>query len=406
MRQLTGDQFLVKQINSSIVLDLIRIHSPISRAAVSVKSGLNKGTVSNLVNQLIETGLVEELGQGESSGGRKPVMLNFNQRAGYAIGIDVRVDAAAAVIADLLGNILYQTEYLFDSHEPQDVYNVLSRAIHELKDSVPESHFGIVGIGVGVPGIVDAAGNVLFAPNLKWRDVPLGDWIQEEFKIPVVIDNEANAGAQGEKQYGAGKDQDHLIYLSVSHGIGTGIVLNQEIYKGALGYSGEAGHTTIQADGKQCSCGNYGCWELYASEQALMEEAATSGRLSQSAGSIIKGNGDSFRLEHLIQLAEDGDAEAQALLKKNGRFLGIGIANLINIFNPELIIIGNRIALAEAWIKDEIRQTVAERALPYHRDKVNIEFSHLHMGATVIGAASLALGQFFDKMRVSVEKAT
>ncbi|MNU53340.1 N-acetylglucosamine repressor [compost metagenome] len=405
MRQLTGDQFLVKQINSSIVLDLIRTHSPISRAAVSVKSGLNKGTVSNLVNQLIENGLVEEMGQGESSGGRKPVMLSFNQRAGYAIGVDLRIDMASAVLTDLQGNIVQQVESTLESIEPHLVYATLSRMIHELIASAPESHYGVVGIGVGVPGIVDDSGNVLFAPNLHWNNVNLGARLREEFQIPAVIDNEANAGAQGEKEFGAGTDRDHLIYISVSHGIGTGMVINKDIYKGASGYSGEAGHTTIEADGKQCSCGNYGCWELYASERALLEEARQSDALKEAAQSYFP-DGDDLRLEHLVQLAGSGNEEARLLFKNNGRFLGIGIANIINIFNPELIIIGNRIALAEAWIADEIRETVANRALPYHKDKVHIEFSHLNMGATVIGAASLALAQFFDKMRVSVERST
>ncbi|WP_433946033.1 ROK family protein [Paenibacillus sp. SN-8-1] len=405
MRQLTGDQFLVKQINSSIVLDLIRTHSPISRAAVSAKSGLNKGTVSSLVNQLIENGLVEELGQGESSGGRKPVMLSFNQRAGYAIGIDLRIDMASAVLTDLQGSIVQQIESSLESIDSNLVYAVLSRMIRELIASAPESHYGVVGIGVGVPGIVDDNGTVLFAPNLHWKNVNLGGWLREAFQIPVVIDNEANAGAQGEKAFGAGKDRDHLIYLSVSHGIGTGIVINQDIYKGVSGYSGEAGHTTIEADGKPCSCGNYGCWELYASERALLEEARQSDTVHEAAKAYIL-DGDDLRLEHLVQLAESGNEEARRILKNNGHFLGIGIANIINIFNPELIIIGNRIALAEPWIADEIRETVARRALPYHKDKAQIEFSHLNMGATVIGAASLALTQFFDKMRVSVERST
>ncbi|WP_068616108.1 ROK family transcriptional regulator [Paenibacillus tuaregi] len=407
MQQLTGDQSLVKQINSSIVLDLVRTYSPISRAEVSVKSGLNKGTVSNLVNQLIESGLVRELGQGESSGGRKPVLLEFNQQAGYAIGVDVRVDMVSLVLCDLHGNVVDQAEHTFDSRAPEHVYQVLAGAVRHFIHTAPKSHYGIVGIGAGVPGIVDGEGNVLFAPNLEWRDVPLGRWLREEFLLPVAIDNEANAGALGERQYGAGQDSNHLVYLSVSHGIGTGIVIGEGIYKGAYGYSGEAGHTTIEVDGKLCSCGNYGCWELYASERALMEEAGRSGSLMQAfpPGKITaEGSRSAMRLEHLIQLAEGGNPEAETLLKNNGRYLGIGIANLINIFNPELIIIGNRIALAEAWIADEIKNTVQARALPFHKDKVRIEFSHLSMGAVMLGAASMALNHFFDKMRVSVEK--
>ncbi|WP_199909988.1 ROK family protein [Paenibacillus sp. CAA11] len=396
----TGDQFLVKKINKSIVLETIRSFSPISRAKVSELTGLNKGTVSSLVSELMESDLVSELGPGESSGGRKPLILIFNRSAGHAIGVDIQVDAVSAVVTDLQGAILGRTSVELSETEVPAVIRAIRTAVEELAKLAPPSAYGIVGVGVGVPGIVDGSGTVLFAPNLRWSEVKLQEILVHELQLPVIIDNEANAGAEGEKLFGAGRDVDNLIYLSVSHGIGTGIILNREIYKGASGFSGEAGHFSIVADGIRCTCGNYGCWELYASENALLEEADRLLHPHKIAGAAEHRRNT---LEELIELAAGGDDQVVELFKQTGKYLGIGIANLVNVFNPELILIGNRMALAEEFIASTIIKTVNERSLFFHRNAVRIEFSHLNLDSTVLGAASFALSQFFGKTRVSVE---
>lgn len=396
----TGDQYLVKKINKSIVLDKIRTHSPLSRARLSELTGLNKGTVSSLVGELIESDLVREIGPGASSGGRKPLMLLFNGESGYAIGIEIRIDSIDAVLTDLSGAVKEQLTRPLLHTSFESVYIELKQCVTSLMEHCLPCRNGVVGIGIGVPGIVDAEGNVLFAPNLGWRDIPLKARLQVDLGLPVIIDNEANAGAMGERIYGAGKEASHLLYLSVGYGIGSGIIIHNELYKGASGYSGEAGHLSIHADGKRCSCGSQGCWELYASENALLTEAKRIPRLVEMLQTSRK---QELPIEALCRMADQGDEDVHLMFERIGGALGVGIASLINVFNPELVVIGNRMALAKTWIASPIEQAAATRSLSYHRNKSRIVFSELALNSTVLGASYFAVSQFLSKTRVTID---
>ncbi|MBA2942827.1 ROK family transcriptional regulator [Paenibacillus sp. CGMCC 1.16610] len=386
----TGDLNLVKKINKSIVLHHIRTDSPISRARIAEITGLTKATVSSLVNELIESSLVDEIGAGESSGGRKPMMLLFNGTAGYAIGVDLGVHDILAVLTDLTGKVISEKRVQHDNASVESVIQLLKLTIRNLIDSAPASTYGIIGIGIGVPGICDDDGNLLFAPNLSWENVPLQKDIEEAFGIPVVIDNEANAGAVGEKQFGTGKDTANLVYISIGIGIGAGIIIKGELYRGATGFSGEIGHISIQHDGPKCRCGSLGCWELYASEHALLEQA----RLEL---------GEPAQLDMLLSKAEAGDQKVIALFERLGYYLGVGVVNIINGYNPEFIILGGRLAGAEKWLMKPLLQLLEKRSLPLPRKLLNVEFSQLSDRSTVLGAASFAVSKFFASTTVSID---
>lgn len=383
--QTTGDQYLVKKINKSIVLDAIIRHCPLSRAQLSEMSGLNKGTVSTLVGELIAEKLVYEIGLGRSSGGRKPVMLMFNKSAGYAVGVDLEVSRLLAVLTDLDGQIVAERQVELERHDFDSVLARLTATVRSLIAQAPDSHYGVIGAGVGVAGIVDGKGTVLFAPNLEWDNVELRRLLQEALDIPVAIDNEANAGALGELQYGAGQAAADLVYLSVGSGIGAGIVIGGSLVKGYGGFSGEVGHTTIETNGKRCRCGNKGCWEQYASENAALELARPLGVT---------------RFDELIALARGGSPEAIRLFHEVGESLGVGIANVINTFNPELVLIGNQMVRAEKWIRSPIERVLAGRTLPFHRKQAQIRFASLDTRSTVRGAAYSAITAFVEKDRV------
>ncbi|MCK9862021.1 ROK family transcriptional regulator [Paenibacillus sp. ATY16] len=380
----TGDLTLIKKINTSIVLEAVLKQAPLSRAQISELTGLNKATVSNLVQDLIDSDLVVEIGPGESSGGRKPVMLLFNGKAGYAVGIDLGVNYIRGVLADLEGNVVAELQRSLKKHQLEFTLKELIQCIHELIGKAPASSYGIVGIGIGVPGIVDDQGSILFAPNLEWQHVELQHMLEEEFKLPVTIDNEANAGAQGEQKYGIGRGIAHQIYVSVGIGIGTGIILNKELYKGATGFSGELGHLSIEYNGKPCRCGNEGCWELYASENALLEQAAPLGF---------------DNLEDLLDAAEAGNEEVRALFYKIGEYMGAGISNIVNVFNPDVVIIGNRMSRAKTWLEEAVQSSVTRRTLPYHRERLRILFAELQDQSAVRGAAYYAISKFFTKIK-------
>ncbi|WP_020007899.1 ROK family protein [Salinicoccus albus] len=386
-----GSHNLVKQMNKTTVFETIRNKGPISRAQISKTSGLNKATVSTMVSELINTFFVYEIGEAKSSGGRKPVMLHFNHHAGYSIGIDLGVNYIFGILTDLSGNIIESTLINLPSTEFNRVIDQLNDIIHSLIDKAPKSPYGIVGIGIGVPGQIDQDGVILFAPNLNWSKTNLKKIVEDKFHIPTKIENEANAGAHGEQLHGVGKDISDQIYLSIGIGIGTGIIINHQLYKGASGIAGEMGHITIDANGRKCSCGSRGCWELYASEGALLQAAANE--------SIIQKN-QAADFDFLLEQAKEGNPVVLQLLNTLGENIGIGIVTIINTFNPGVVIIGNRMAQFENWITNPIERILEERLSDNHKRNTELRFSMLGNHSISLGANSFVITDFLARHKI------
>lgn len=388
--KITGDQQLIKKMNKTIVLDTIRQQQPLSRADISTAIGLNKATVSSLVSELIESKLVTEIGPGASSGGRKPTLLLFNRGAGFAIGVDIRVNDLLAVLVDMEGNVIREKTVPLTDYSPDHVIEQIRKTIRELKRRLPESPYGIIGIGIGVPGLVDEKSQVVSAPNLGWDNIDLYDALRQEFGSNILMDNEANAGAIGEKLYGAGRDSQNMIYLSIGVGIGAGIIVDDALYRGTSNFSGEVGHMTIAENGPLCRCGNRGCWETLASEKALLDQA----------GALVPDHAP--KLEEILKEAQQGNEQMLALLERIGSQLGIGLANLVNILNPELIVIGNRLSLAGEYLHPAMMITLGQRSLSYHRKQTRVDFAKLGIRSTAMGAASLPITAFLAEPNVTV----
>ncbi|WP_026679494.1 ROK family transcriptional regulator [Fictibacillus gelatini] len=380
----TWNQHVVKKENKALVLNLIIDHSPISRADIAQKSGLNKGTVSSLVAELLEEQFIYESGPGESSGGRRPVMLWFNKGAGYSIGVDLGVNYILGVLADLHGNIVKEEKEKYEHLSFEDTLDRVKRVISSLMNTAPPSPYGIVGVGIGVPGIVNNEGDVLLAPNLGWENIHLKKELEKQFEFPVIVENEANAGAYGEKRFGAGQDFDHLVYVSAGIGIGAGIIINGDLYKGINGYSGELGHMTIDKNGMKCRCGNKGCWELYASEKALLAKARQS----------LLEMDEEITLERLIELARNNTELVVQLFKEIGNHIGLGVVTTTHAFNPEQIIIGNRLAAAREWIEPGVKEAIEKYTLPFHRKDIQVNFSDLSIPSSALGVAAFSTENF------------
>lgn len=384
MSTVTGNQQLVKQINKTLVLEKVMNEAPISRAYIAKELGLNKGTVSSLVSELIDEHLVFETGPGESSGGRRPVMLTFNKDAGYAIGVDLGVNYILSILTDLKGNVVREIYQHITNTEYEHVFSIIKKSINDLIESAPDSPYGIIGIGIGVPGIVNNQGEILIAPNLHWENIQLKQQIEKTFNLPVVIENEANAGAYGEKLFGAGKDFNNMIYVSAGIGIGVGIIIDGELYTGNNGYSGEMGHTIIMVDGKKCSCGSVGCWELYASEKALLEHVKEK--------HII--NSECLTIEMLIEEAEAGNDAIIEVFKEIGKYLSVGINNIIKTFNPQQVIIGNRMAMLQKWIEVPIQEFIQKHCKQFLQEDLSVEFSALKKHSVPVGVSALSIEHF------------
>jgi predicted NBD/HSP70 family sugar kinase len=232
---------------------------------------------------------------------------------------------------------------------------------------------------------VSTDGEILLAPNLNWKNINLKKVMEEKYNVLVQIENEANAGAYGEKKFGVGKDSNNIIYVSVGIGIGVGLILNGQLYKGNNGFSGEFGHMTIEQNGAKCRCGNQGCWELYASEKALVSRAIRNG--------IETEPGQEPSLESLNKLADNGHEEVMKVFEEIGDYLGTGINNIINIFNPEQVIIGNRLASSHKWLEEPLRKR-RNRTLWTHQKDLSIDFSKLSTHSTALGVAAYASENF------------
>lgn len=382
----TWNQHVVKRENKSLILETIKSRFPISRADIANLTGLNKGTVSSLVNDLIEEKLIYESGTGKSSGGRRPVMLLFNRLAGYSIGIDLGVNYLLGVLTDLEGNICYEERIKFNNLTFEELMEKLFEIVDLLISSTPPSAYGIIGIGIGVPGTVNKNGEVILAPNLGWKKVNLKKIIEDRYSLPVIVENEANTGAYGEKKFGVGKKFSNIIYVSVGIGIGVGLILNGKLYRGNNGFSGEMGHMTININGDKCRCGNIGCWELYASEKALIKNAESIG--------IKPVTDEDLSLESLVTLAEEEDGNTIKLFKQIGDYIGIGINNIINTFNPEQIIIGNRMASAQQWLSKSLKARIINQAMDFHQKDLKLNFSELTTHSSALGAVAFSIEHF------------
>lgn len=377
-----ADQAFVKKVNQKLLLKEILKNSPISRAKLSEMTGLNKSTVSSQVNTLMKENLVFEIGQGQSSGGRRPVMLVFNKKAGYSVGIDVGVDYINGILTDLEGTIVLDQHHHLECSSPEITKDILIEMIHHFIANMPQSPYGLIGIGICVPGLIDKNQKIVFTPNSNWRNIDLKPIIQEKFNVPVFIENEANAGAYGEKVFGAAKNHDNMIYASIGTGIGIGVIINNDLYRGVGGFSGEMGHMTIDFNGPKCSCGNRGCWELYASEKALLKSLQTKEKKVSN--------------QDIIDLAHLNDVGTLRALQNFGFYLGIGLTNILNTFNPQAIILRNSIIESHPMVLNSIRSEVSSRVYSQLGNSYELLPSVLGKNASALGMSSIVIDHFLD----------
>jgi glucokinase-like ROK family protein len=389
----TGDQTFVRELNRSILLQRLRVGPPLSRADLATATGLNKTTVSKLIDDLIADGLVREVGLVRSGGGRPATLLDLNPEAGWIIGGEISVGRMVAIVADLRATIAWRRETSFDKEAGQDLaLQRLNSLLRQAKQFAQRGKRRLLGVGVTTPGLVDVSSGILvFEPNMGWREVPLRDQLASKLGLPVFIENDANAAALAERYFGVAQDVEDFTYVVANIGLGTGLVVGGQLLIGASGYAGEAGHTTIDPDGPLCRCGNRGCWERLASLRALTErvdQALRSGlpsRIAEHTG------GDEITLDAILMAAQEGDQVARQALDETGAYLGIGIANLVNLLNPQLVVFGGALSLAHEFLMPAAQRVVNDRAMGELRQAARIEVSALKADACVLGGVALVL---------------
>ena len=380
---MSWNQQIGKKLNKEVVLQQVLLKPYISRSEIIDHTNLKKATVANLVNELIEEQLIVEDGKEKSTGGRRSTLLKLNERAGYALGIDIGVNYLRGIITNLNGETIFDIQQEIAEIAFESYFNKIIHMIQLLEAEVPESQYHIVGLGIAVPGTIAMDGTILNAPNLKWYNIDLLQLLEPYVDYPLYISNEANAGAFAEFSFIHNMQHQNMLFVSIGYGIGVGIVINGELYLGELGFSGENGHMIIQMDGNLCKCGRNGCWEAYASEYAFLREA-------EKALNVTN-----LSIEKLLTLYAN-DHSLQKTFTDFGRYIAIGLMNLIYTFNPLKIIIGNRITLLQNYIQQHILDTLTSQSSPDIINQTEIEFSTLEDKAIVLGAASIAINQFLQ----------
>jgi predicted NBD/HSP70 family sugar kinase len=380
----TADHAFVRKHNQQILLQEIIKRSPISRAELSELTHLNKATVSSQIASLIEGRLVDEIGQGQanSTGGRRPVMLAFNRAAGCAVGVDMGVNYIRTVLTDLNGQIIFEQMISLKDPSFAAACPQLIDQLHELIRHAPQTPYGIIGIGIGIHGFVDHEQKIIFTPNSKWDHVDLKHCLQNEFDCPILLTNEANAGAYGEQLFGTLQGCRNGVFVSSGIGLGVGLILDGKLFSGSAGLAGELGHMTIDLHGEKCHCGNSGCWELYTSENTFLHH------LSELKKRPVS------NIEEALELIHRGDADALNVLERMGYYLGLGVNNIINIFDPELVTLKGDLVSSSPLVLETVKRTVAARAFKHVTQHCRIVISALGKDATAVGGASFAIQEF------------
>jgi predicted NBD/HSP70 family sugar kinase len=383
----------IRDINRQIILNYVREKGPISRADIAKITALQRSTVSLIVEELLKADLIEEL-EGESSGGRPPQLLSLKTFKPIAIGIDISKKKTIIGTSDLSGRLLEKIEFPTDS----DFDRTMNQIIKHTNQFIEKSEGSIEGIGISLPGLVESwKGKVINVPHLNWHYPKILETIQKATGLPVLVENDTNAAALAELWLGRpeiSNVRDFVIVL-INQGIGTGLVIDGQVYRGKGGVAGEFGHMTIGSNAPiACAAGRYDCWEAFASERSAVA------RYSALQGAKNGDRNQKILFSQLIELAEEGDKNARAALKETAHYIGVGISNLVQGLSPEVVVVVGSVVDAWPLIADDIKKS-AESGLCQGYPRVSIMPSTLGSYPTLLGAISLVLANKFASFHIN-----
>ncbi|GAB2567250.1 ROK family transcriptional regulator [Gracilibacillus alcaliphilus] len=402
-KQRTGDLKLIQQLNESVILEMIRDHGPISRSQIAKELGISPTTVTSAVNLLMAKDLVTEDGIGISSGGRKPVLLRFNPTAHSIIGVAVTNTKIAIAELDLNGNVKQREDHDTHNARGNDIVELLLEKLERFVQKHPNL-LHCQGISVVLPGIVDAQhGVVSYNSKLNLFNVPLVKLIEKKLGIPTYIDNDANSYVLSHYYFGSSAKYKNLIYITIGEGIGSGIMINGQIFRGSNGSAGEIGHTSVAPDGAVCECGGQGCLESYVSWPVIYGKIV-SAVISNSTPTLIPmmTNGDINQITPAIFLKalKEGDQLCENIMKEMVRYLSTAIKDYIHLFDPEAIILSGSIVQDNHQLIEQLQEEVAKKVISNLRSKVNIQLSPVGSEKRMLGAAAILFHNKF-KFRLS-----
>jgi glucokinase-like ROK family protein len=393
-----GGARYINRLNKIKVLNIIRTTEAPSRAAIAKTSGLSAPTISRIVEDLLEEGLIREIGEGASQGGRRPTLLKFSDRKNFIIGIDLGTTNIYGVLTDFEAKIV--AEIRTPTCVEEGFASVMRRTGDVITGLVNEPSIKekrIYGIGLAVAGLINRKREVVeFSPDFHWHNVNVVEALSAAHPYPIILDNVTRVMAMGERWFGLGKETKNFICVNVGYGIGAGIIIDGKPLYGPMGMAGEFGHITLDKDSPvQCDCGNFGCLEALASGNAIAKSARK--RLAEGEKSLLRelcaGDLSKVTAEMVAGAAKQGDALSWSVFDRAMEFLGVGIAGLINLFNPEAVVIGGGVAQAGDILFEKVRKTVNARSLNILSSNVPVKPATFGLKTAVMGAVSLVLNE-------------
>lgn len=392
-----ADKKLIKKINTVSILKVIREKGPISRADISKMIGLNPATVSSNVSDLLAQKIIREVGSGESSGGRKPILLELNNSEIFVIGVDMGIKKSTAGLIDIDGNVINKVTLYFGMEMNQkQVIEIMKDCIYKVVKGYDDNFNKVIGIGMGIHGPVDSEKGIsIYAPAFSWHNINIVSIFEDEFKVPVIIDNDCRAMALGEKWFGKAKDSKNFVLLNIGTGIGAGIYLNGNLYPGNNFGAGEIGHVSITNKKIKCQCGKYGCFEAVASGVGIAKRFIKKVKEGKKTSILNKMSIIDITSEKIYEEALQGDELSIQILEETGSYIGDGLSMLINILNPEMILMAGGVVKAKEFIFNEIQKSVSKKSINNNLKNLYIGETHLQENAGIVGAATLIIRDIF-----------
>lgn len=385
MKSNTRNSAYTKSYNRKLIINIIR-REPLSRAELSRKTGLTRASISIIADELISDGIIFENGIAVSDLGRKPVLLDINPISYYALGLDISRDKCSVGIVNIKGTVVERKEInLSHAASANAALKIITDEIRKLLCEVNIPHHKLLGLGVSTPGPVDVlSGIIINPPNFDlWKNINIVQELKNELHFNILLENNSVALALAEKYFGIGKRFSSFILLAVDIGIGSGIVINNKLYRGVGGFGGEIGHTSINFNGELCNCGNVGCLELYASIPAIL-------RNPQKLDSSIK------TWDNIVDKAISGEQYFLGIIEEEAKYLSIGIVNAVNTLELEAVVITGYIKYKPELILEKIRENVNKSAINRNIHPVKIYTSEIVYGSEVIAASTVVFDSFFN----------
>ena len=394
----TGDLKLIQELNRFIILDTIRRYGPISRSEIAKRNNISPTTVTSAVRRLLRDGLVCEDGVGKSNGGRKPILIRFSPDSRFLIGVSISNSAIKIAEMNLAAEVCRKKVFPVRALTGQSIIAYVLKSIGQFLSEY-SSLTKCIGISIISPGIVDAVQGVIrYNSKLRLKDIPLKEIVERRFKLKTWLENDTNAILLAEKKFGAYAKYENLAYITIADGVGAGIVINGSIFRGYRGGAGELGHTSIDWDGIHCDCGNIGCLENYVSWPAIYSKVLSFITKGKHTVMLELAEGDVTRISpYIFRCALDkGDQVAKDIMEDTATYLATGIVNLVNLFNPEIVILGGEIVYDNYFLLSRVKKLVSQRALNILTDGLEICPTSLGEDFEVIGSAAVILQDIFN----------